>query len=296
MIDTDLAYTPLEGIRELQPMPDWLQDTLIVPAPDRWYLCTLSEQYLEQALTNEGTVTVVNNALVVKPVGKLAGLCIQDVMGPNGEVLFKKGSWYCPVGECRQELLDNFGLGNAMFGVGKTRITMPRSSWSLMRVAKPPNLQTLGEYIQVIVDKTTNLPPNFQFKLLHQEAMPGKHDEVTTGTPPPDIERLLLETNRNYFRSHILEEIPRGARIGMNELRERIKIPFREIQNILEFDKIPLNNYLIQPNKIKSFINNNVKKDKFNYPSLKEILPKENIIKWNNLNNYDSLRSFSPKK
>lgn len=294
MIDTDLATLPSTEtqVRE-QLAQNWLNDTVIVPAPDKWYLCSMSEAYLGDAI-DRGTVTVVNDALVVKPIGKLAGLCIRDVMGPSGEALFKKGYWYCPVGECRQDLQGNFDSSDnaKMINPGRTRMFLARSQWAKMKIAMPDEGQTLDDYVQAVVDAVAKLPQGFKVEQSYQEAMSGISE---VGTTPHDLIQTPVSefnTTQDYLMNHILGGLDRDIRIGLNVIGERTQFPIRETSSREKIPEELFNKNIIQskaPSFIKENIPNEIKMRLIKSSNLNDKKNEEKIIDWDNSENKKEL-------
>jgi hypothetical protein len=89
-----------------------------------WYLCNASEQYLLKAI-DDTAVTNVNDVMLVKHVGRLAGLCAINATTPEGT--FVRGNWYAPIEQdLRQRLRDAHDSGTS-------RLSDARGTWTLMR-------------------------------------------------------------------------------------------------------------------------------------------------------------------
>jgi hypothetical protein len=89
-----------------------------------WYLCNASEQYLLKAM-DDTAVTNVSDVLLVKHVGRLAGLCVMNATSTEGT--FVRGNWYAPIEtDLRQRLRDAHDSGTA-------RLSDARGTWTVMR-------------------------------------------------------------------------------------------------------------------------------------------------------------------
>ena len=198
MADFEPQTTRHEGILQLQ-MPHFFDETYIVSAPDRWMLCSKSEGYLDESFA-VGMVTVVNDALVVKPKGRLAGLCVRDVYDREGKLLFERGSWYCPVGFVRDELERNFGLVSFPKHSGQTRINIPGSSWCFMRKVTLVEGIKKEDFMQQVDANVANLPPFFVVQKVYVEQMYGNgginsHRVTDIPLPYKDLITTIDELN-----------------------------------------------------------------------------------------------------
>jgi hypothetical protein len=118
------AALPAQWYQHLQPrlVPEPIKPSLTERIPE-WYLCDMSEPYLIQAMDNQA-VTNVNDVLLVKHVGRLAGLCVMTATSDAGTLL--RGNWYAPVDKAiRQQLQNAHDSGTAYQRMGGT--------WTLMR-------------------------------------------------------------------------------------------------------------------------------------------------------------------
>lgn len=109
----------------LQPrlLSESMKPSLIERIPG-WFLCESSESCLIRAM-DDGAVTGVNEVMLVKHVGRLAGLCVMNAASPEGS--FVRGNWYAPVGEnVRQQLRDAHDNGIA-------HLSFSGGTWTLMR-------------------------------------------------------------------------------------------------------------------------------------------------------------------
>lgn len=75
-----------------------------------WSLCTAAEFRGENAL-KQNLFVVVNEFLVVKLIGKMSGIAIDNALSEDGEI-FRRGFWYSPLdGEVRESIRRNFIAG-----------------------------------------------------------------------------------------------------------------------------------------------------------------------------------------
>jgi hypothetical protein len=265
--------------------PVWLNDMVMVRAPNTWWLCDMSEKYLEDSFQAGDSVTIINGSLVVKPIGKLAGLCIEDVVGSDGKVLFKKGNWYCPVGECRDAINSNFGQGIPATETGKTRLNLEQSEWCLMRPAKPATDEELEKYLASIRTKISTLPTTFQVRKYRNEPMEGQvNGQVNLEALMPDALPIpyfqIPSANddlQRYLRSHIMNEFPINQEINMPRVRDSV------FSNMSELTSTPhrIENIEDKIINLPIQIPENLNKKNFNeiIPQNDNINPQESIIK-----------------
>lgn len=100
-------------------------ELMAIPFNNNWNLCPAGEKRLSQSLKRKA-VTVINDNLVLKYIGKLTGLCIRSFSTDKGT--FIEGCFYSPVGNIRAQIR----LG---FDGGQGRIHLSEGSFALMRVA-----------------------------------------------------------------------------------------------------------------------------------------------------------------
>lgn len=92
-----------------------------------FYLCSLSEGRLLKSIEDTG-VMLVNDFLLVKMVGKISAIALQNTEG------FLAGHWYAPrTRQMRQQIRETFDIG-------VTRMTIPDDVWDYMRPANVDNL------------------------------------------------------------------------------------------------------------------------------------------------------------
>lgn len=73
-------------------------------------LCSEAEMFFLDSLRIPGGAVIVNNIFLVKSVGKLCALCLEDVYDERGILTYKKGGMYAPFGETRKIIQKNFGF------------------------------------------------------------------------------------------------------------------------------------------------------------------------------------------
>lgn len=89
-----------------------------------WFLCGTSEKYLIQAM-DDGAVTDVNGIMLVKHVGRLAGLCVMNATTPQGS--FIRGNWYAPIEQNMREIIRN------AHDHGIASLSISGGTWTVMR-------------------------------------------------------------------------------------------------------------------------------------------------------------------
>ncbi len=116
---------------------------LMIGEPSIAPLCQTAEQRFVKAVQS-GAVRVgidpeTNSPkFVLKYVGKLVALCIEDFRLPNGQRAIKD-NWYAPVDvKTTQELENEFDAG------GQSHFALSQGSWALMRPLMLDNLRTLA--------------------------------------------------------------------------------------------------------------------------------------------------------
>lgn len=90
----------------------------------QWFLCGTSENYLIRAMDDEA-VTDVNGIMLVKHVGRLAGLCVMNASTPQGS--FIRGNWYAPIEQHIREIIRN------AHDRGISSLSISGGTWTLMR-------------------------------------------------------------------------------------------------------------------------------------------------------------------
>lgn len=147
-----------------------------------WFLCDKAEPRLKQSI-QEGAVMAIgdkdNPYLLVKFIGKLSALCLQDVIMQDGKV-FVKGNWYSPTdNETRDSL-------KVAFDAGQGRVNLQKGSWALMRSIRPRDGKTAEELVNEALQVAIDIPDVYPCKKI-----------IIDGTP-------IVE--RGDYRRHYNEE------------------------------------------------------------------------------------------
>ncbi len=159
------------------------KDKQVIDRYRDWYLCALAEPRLQTAAIKNLTlkVTTENGTFIFKPVGKLAGLCID---APEDSE-FKIGTWYTPtLGSDREAVKSSIGPNKPR----QLKMQKLKNSWLKLRDA------TIGD--------------TSEFSELSTEEFPETIDGV------PFFERL--EKLSEQFLQE--EEIPRTTIINQDDV------------------------------------------------------------------------------
>jgi hypothetical protein len=106
-------------------------------------LCGGAERYVEDDLKKQGRV-VDADGFLVSGQSKLIGLCLRDMSGSDGQVVFKRGAWYGPAGETRRTLRACFGIDGERFQhfpllTQEAQITIGEGEWVYLRDNNRPD-------------------------------------------------------------------------------------------------------------------------------------------------------------
>jgi hypothetical protein len=115
----------------------------------QWHLCSSSEQYVIRAM-DDSAVTDVNGVMLVKHVGRLAGLCVINATTPEGT--FIRGNWYAPVEQQMREVIRNAhdcGIGHLSISGG---------TWTLIRTVTDYAGIEVSDIVNQAEDCLTSLP------------------------------------------------------------------------------------------------------------------------------------------
>jgi hypothetical protein len=105
----------------------------------QWFLCGTSENYLIRAMDDEA-VTDVNGIMLVKHMGRLAGLCVMNATTPQGT--FIRGNWYAPIEQNMREIIRNAHDSRI------ASLSISGGTWTLMR--------TLTDYAGIPAEDIVN--------------------------------------------------------------------------------------------------------------------------------------------
>lgn len=117
----------------------------------QWSLCSSSEQYVIRAM-DDSAVTDVNGIMLVKHVGRLAGLCVINATTPEGT--FIRGNWYAPVEKEMREVIRNahdYGIGH---------LSIDGGTWTLIRNLTDYAGIEASDIVNQAEDCLTSLPNN----------------------------------------------------------------------------------------------------------------------------------------
>ncbi len=175
----DKSNIPPMSIKKIQVMATELE-IKIQPNERGWYLCSESERRLRKAI-KDSAILVVNEYMVVKFIGKLTALCINNYSSNNGQV-FIEGNWYSPTDdELKEQIRNAFDAGNSRLeSIGNWSLMRPiaaRQNYSkadslrgsliqpLIRIMNRRYMRRVKKYIDKLPDK---FPQNIKGEPRHQ--------------------------------------------------------------------------------------------------------------------------------
>lgn len=120
-----------------------------------WFLCAQAEPRMIEAARN-GMVVRVNDSFLVKGIGKLAALCLDNTVTKDGT--FLAGNWYSPRDEkTRREI-------KSALDEGKSTLVIP-GQWTLMRPLADYNGLTAEEHLSGARKYAWHMPEVFPSKI-----------------------------------------------------------------------------------------------------------------------------------
>jgi len=171
----------------------------LVDRPTDWTLCPTTEKRFQTSL-EQGSVVILNGTLVIKPIGRLTALCIQTTYDTDGNEIFKRGNWYCPVGDSLREVIRKlFGIGASEKVECATRVNMTGTDWAHMRGVKSTPT-TYEEFMTVVEYRLNRLPETFAPQTYVTEKMPGEDTE-----PALEIIMQTIQTDEFDFSNIIID-------------------------------------------------------------------------------------------
>jgi hypothetical protein len=169
-----LSQIPIEKIPEsmvakLNPIAIDLE-LEIRPSQDGLYICSTGEPRMAEAMS-KNAVVIVNGEIMVKMIGKMTGVLLDNVTTKDGVVL-PKGMFYSPIdGKTRMAIKEAFDQG-------KSRVDLDRGQWAIMRPISETSVDTdlflenAKIYAQSLPDTlpaTIDGLPREQFRLSRKE-------------------------------------------------------------------------------------------------------------------------------
>lgn len=125
--------------------------SLIRIAYQNWYLCSSTENYLEESIHSSAAV-LLNDHLLLKLRGKPAALCLNTFTSMAGYTFFK-GVWYSPTDASTGKAIRDCFLSESM-----TPNIHQAGSWTIMRPLRNSESATASQLLELSRAYSQNLP------------------------------------------------------------------------------------------------------------------------------------------